>query len=106
MRQELHTPWSDVITLEVFPDNQDAEGYGVAPVESRQIMCTFQDGVSQREFYFSQKSDLQASAQAEIYRVDYEGERWAEFQGRRFRIIRTFPTSFDVIALVLSEVIR
>ena len=42
MRQELHTPWSDVITLEVFPDNQDAEGYGVDPVESREIMCTFQ----------------------------------------------------------------
>lgn len=106
MRNELHTPWSDVIDLLVFPDNQDAEGYGVAPVKRRTLMCTFNDGVSQREFYFSQKSDLQASAQVELQRADYDGERWAEFNGRRFRVLRTFPTEFDVVALVLSEVVR
>lgn len=106
MKAELHTPWSDVISLLQVPDDQDAEGYGVAAATSREIMCTFQDGVSQREFYYSQKSNLQASAQAEVHRVDYEGERWAEFQGRLFRVARNFPTSFDDIMLVLSEVVR
>lgn len=105
-RELRHTPWSDVCELLTFADNQDAEGYGVEPPVRRQLMCTFYDGVSQNEFYAAQKSDLQASAQVEIQRVDYEGERWAEFEGRRFRVLRSFPPSFDTLMLVLSEVMR
>lgn len=106
MRAELHTPWSDVIDLLTFPDDQDADGYGVAPVGRHEIMCTFQDGVSQNEFYSAQKSNLQASAQVEVQRVDYDGQRWVDFAGRRFRVLRNFPASFDTLMLVLSEVIR
>ncbi len=105
-RELKHTPGSDVIDLLVFGDNQDPEGYGVNPPVRRQLMCTFYDGVSQNEFYAAQKSDLQASAQVEIQRVDYEGERWAEFNGRRFKVLRSFPPSFDTLMLVLSEVMR
>lgn len=105
-KEPKHTPGSDEIDLLVFPDNQDAEGYGVAATQRRTVMCTFFDGVSQNEFYAAQKSDLQASAQVEIQRVDYEGERWAEFAGRRFRVLRNFPPSFDTLMLILSEVIR
>lgn len=106
MRDEYHVPWSDTVDLLVFPDEQDREGYGVAPIGVHRVMCTFQDGVSQNEFYAAQKANLQASAQVEVQRVDYNGQRWAEFQGRRFKVLRNFPTSFDTIALVLSEVER
>lgn len=105
-RELRHTPGSDVIDLLTFADNQDPEGYGVNPPVRRTLMGTFYDGVSQNEFYAAQKSDLQASAQVEIQRVDYEGERWAEFQGRRFKVLRSFPPSFDTLMLVLSEVMR
>ena len=63
-------------------------------------------GVSQKEFYLSQKEGLQASASAEIWRVDYEGERYAEFNGQRYRVIRSFPSSFDCLTLMLAEVVR
>ena len=106
MRDELHTPWSDEIDLLVFPDNQEPTGYGVGTPQRRTLMCTFYDGVSQNEFYSAQKAGLQASAQVEIWRVDYEGERWAEFDGRRFKVLRSFPPSFDTLMLVLSEVMR
>ena len=106
MKAELHTPWSDVITLLSFADNQDAEGYGVEAPVRREIFCTWEDGVSQKEFYLSQKEGLQASASAEIWRVDYEGERYAEFNGQRYRVIRSFPSSFDCLTLMLAEVVR
>lgn len=106
MKAELHTPWSDVVDLLDFADNQDADGYGATPVGCHRVMCTFYDGVSQNEFYAAQKSNLQASAQVEIQRVDYDGQRWVDFNGRRFRVIRNFPPSFDTLMLVLSEVIR
>ena len=106
MKAEKHTPWSDVVDLLIYADNQDAEGYGAEPVSRKTLMCTFYDGVSQQEFYVAQKAGLQASAQVEIQRVDYDGQRWAEFNGRRFRVLRSFPPSFDTLMLVLSEVIR
>lgn len=106
MKNELHTPWSDVITLLTFADNQDPEGYGVEAAQRRELMCTFQDGVSQKEFYLSDKEGHQASASAEIWRVDYEGERFAEFNGRLYRVVRSSPPSFDTLTLILSEVIR
>ena len=106
MKDTLHTPWSDVIALLTYADNQDPEGYGVDAPERRELMCTFENGVSQSEFYLSHKEGLQASASAEIWRVDYEGERYAEFNGRLYRVIRNFPSSFDTLTLMLAEVVR
>ncbi len=106
MKELLHTPWSDVIALLSFADNQDAEGYGVEAAQRREIMCTWEEGVSQKEFYLSQKEGLQASASAEIWRVDYEGEKFAEFNDVRYRVIRSFPSSFDCLTLMLAEVMR
>ena len=60
------------------------------------------------------KAGNQASAQAEVQTVDYfdfwpdgyTDYRFAEFRGRRFRILRSFPQTFDTLTLILEEVIR
>lgn len=106
MRDDMHTPWSDVVDLLVFADNQDAEGYGVQAAQRRTLFCNWEEGVSQNEFYLSNKQGLQATDSVELQRVDYNGERFAEYQGRRYRVIRSFPASFDTITLILSEVVR
>ena len=101
-----HTPWSDVCELLTYADNQDPDGYGVAAATRREVFCNWEDGVSQREFYLSNKQGLQASASVEIYRVDYEGERYVAFGGKLYRVLRNFPPSFDTLTLILSEVVR
>ena len=106
MRGLYHTPWSDEVDLLSFADNQDPEGYGVEPVRRRTLFCNWEAGVSQNEFYLSNKQGLQATDSVELQRVDYEGERFAEFEGRRYRVVRSFPASFDTITLILSEVVR
>lgn len=106
MRESLHTPWSDTVDLLVFEDEQDTEGYGVKDPTRRTVYCTFEDGVSQKEFYLSQKEGLQASASVELWRVDYQGERFADFNGKRYRVLRSFASSFDCVTLILSEVVR
>lgn len=104
MKNQQHTPWSDSIDLLTLPDNQDAEGYGTAEPLRRRLMCTFSDGVSQREFYLAQKAGLEASASVELWHADYEGERFAEFGGVRYKVVRSYRASFDTITLILSEV--
>ena len=116
MNSLLHTPWSDEITLIWRESAKDADGYE-SITEHRSdppLLCDFEEGVSQSEFYRSMKAGVQASAQAEVQTVDYldfwprgyTDSRFAEFRGRRFRILRSFPQTFDSLTLILSEVIR
>lgn len=106
MKQNLHTPWSDEIKLYDIPDKQDAEGFGVSAPQKRELLCTFDDGVSQKEFYYSHKEGLQASASVELWKADYRGEEYADFGGRHYRVLRSFNSSFDCVTLILTEVVR
>lgn len=107
MREHLHTPWSDEIGLVAFDPSQDAEGY-MLPAEPprRTVFGTWEDGVSQNEFYNSMKAGLQANASVEIWTADYCSERFVLFRGRFYRVLRAFQSSFDYTTLVLQEVIR
>lgn len=106
MKARLHTPWSDVISLIAFESERDAEGYEKLKELPREVMCTFEEGVSQNEFYLSHKEGLRANASVELWAVDYDGEAFADFEGRRFRVLRAFQSSFDCKTLILSEVVR
>lgn len=116
MRERLHAPWSDEITLIWRETTQSAGGFETV-TEHRSnppLMCDFENGVSQSEFYRSMKAGNAASAQAEVSTVDYEefwpadytDQRFAEFMGRRYRVLRSFPQTFDSMTLILSEVTR
>lgn len=107
MRESLHTPWSDEIGLVEFDSSQDEEGY-VLPNKPhmRTVFCTFEDGVSQNEFYLSNKNGLRANASVELWNVDYCGEKYVCFNGKFYSVIRAFQSSFDCKTLILSEVIR
>ena len=111
-----HTPWSDVITLIYRSAAQNADGFETVTwiPSDPPLFCDFSEGVSQSEFYRSMKAGVQATAQAEVQTVDYldfwpEGYtdlRFAEFRGKRYRVIRSFPQTFDTLTLILQEVIR
>ena len=71
MREHLHTPWSDEIGLVEFDTAQDSEGYLLpAQPPMRTVFGTWEDGVSQAEFYSSMKAGLQANASVEIWTAD------------------------------------
>lgn len=112
----LHTEWSDEIVLIKLTGSQDAAGYR-NPTETRSdppLLCSFEDGVSQSEFYRSRKAGMQADAQAQVWTADYEeffpasyaGRRRCELRDRKFEILRSFPESMDITTLILQEVER
>lgn len=119
MKAALHTPWSDVCFLVSFDLTKDSQGYEhLTPVQGkngseqpgqptrRQVFCTWEDGVSQKEFYYSHKEGLRASASVEIWTADYQGEEFVDFGSRRFKVLRSFVSGFDTTTLILQEVIR
>ena len=109
MKSDRHTPWSDVAELVRFEFTQDAQGFEEltppAPIK-RPIICDFTEGTGQKEFYYSQKEGLRASASIDLWTADYEGEEFVDFNGRRFKVIRSFVPAFGITTLILSEVIR
>ena len=107
MREHLHTPWSDEISLVEFDTAQDAEGYLLpATPPMRTVIGTWEDGVSQNEFDLSMKQGLRANASVEIWTADYSGERYVFFRKRFYKVIRAFQSSFDYTTLILQEVVR
>lgn len=114
MKDNLHTPWSDTVDLIVPTATQGANGFETVTEAKHTKFCNWQDGVSQSEFYLSQKLGLRASAQVEIYKADMleawprgtSGERFVDYCGVRYKVLRDFPQSFDTQTLILTEVIR
>lgn len=119
MKGVKHTPWSDVADLLSFDFVQDTQGFehlrpGVdeqgreipGQPTRRQVICDFTDGPGQREFYYSLKEGLRASASLDLWTADYQGEEFVDFGGRRFKVLRSFVPEFGVTTLILSEVIR
>lgn len=106
MRKNTHTPWSDVAELVAFDSEQDTQGFENPAPTKRQVFCSFEEGVSQNEFYLSHKEGLRASASIELWTADYNGEQFVDFGGRRFRVLRGFVSGFDATTLILTEVIR
>ena len=118
MRDGLHTPFSDTCELIRYARTQNANGYPATPetpaeeISRREVICQFEEGVSQNEFYLSQKTGLRASASVELWAADYEGEQYVDFAGglsrtvRHYRVIRGFRSSFDHTTLILEEVVR
>ena len=114
MRTQLHTPWSDEIDLIGFAPAgadpgatiQDAQGYADVKEVKTSVYCTWEDGVSQKEFYLSDKTGLQASASVELWTVEYDGQEFVDFHGKRYRVLRSFVSAFDCTTLILSEVVR
>lgn len=114
MRDNLHTPWSDTVTLLGFSFTKDSDGFETAAETEKTVFCNWEDGVSQSEFYLANKNGMRAAAQVEIYKADMleawprgtPGKRFVIFDGGRYEVLRDFPQSFDTQTLILSEVIR
>lgn len=114
MKTMQHTPWSDTADLITAEAVQDAEGYVTVTETPHTVYCSFTDGVSQSEFYLSQKLGMRASCQVEVHRADLAeiwpagtyGDRFVDFNGVRYKVLRTAAETFDTVTLILTEVIR
>ena len=112
MRDELHVPWSDECTLIRQTSVQDDEGYETLTETRFPVICTWEDGTSQAEFYRAMKIGMQATASVNIWKADMfdawprgtTGKRFVEFNGCRYHVLRDFPVDFDSQTLILSEV--
>lgn len=114
MKSSLYTPWAEQVDLIAKTCVKDSEGYESITEVPHTVFCNFEDGVSQNEFYLSDKAGMRASAQVEIYKADMlavwprgtTGDRIVEFKNQRYKVVRDFPQGYDTQTLILTEVVR
>jgi len=110
----FRTPWSDEVRLIYELRDRDPEGFDRVQEVGGTFLCSWEDGVSQNEFYRSQKAGMQASAQLEMISVEYFDfwppgytvPKFVDYCGKRYQVVRSFPSSLDTLTVILSEVIR
>lgn len=99
--------WADLLTLIAVeePGNEtDAAGFYAPPVETKREVLANRKSVGYAEFYKSASAGYTAELKLALRTMDYGGERLVEYEGKRYRVLRTYEsTNGDIIELTLTD---
>ena len=106
MIKSNRTPFTDRVQLVNVQEVPDSSGYVTKTETPREVFCSFSLGVNRTEYYESMKAGVKLSATAEIWELDYAEEQLLDYGGKRYKIIRVWPTGTGLLQLYLEEVVR
>ena len=69
------------------------------------ILCR-KRSITRSEFYQANKAGLKPSLVVEIRNFEYENQEFAKFEGKQYRILKTYPIDSEILELTLSEVLK
>lgn len=105
--QTNHTPFTDICTLIAQEKRKGEDGYDDSVMETaREVFCSVCDGVTRSEFYEAYKAGVKLTLTVEINDGDYNAERLLEHDGKRYQIIRTYPSGYGTLECTCAEVVR
>ena len=74
------------------------------PTETRKTLLCSVKSVGRNEFYSAATAGLRPSIVFVIHGYEYDGEQSVEFEGIRYKVIRTYSTDFEEIELTCERV--
>lgn len=83
-------------------DEPDENGNTVYTESERRVFAQW-DGVKRSEFYQAAAVGLKPELIFRINERCYGGERYIEHNGKRYRVLRTYPLSGERIELVVTS---
>jgi hypothetical protein len=75
------------------------------PVETRTTILCSVKSVGRNDFYSGAAAGLRPEYVFTVHAYEYGGERIVEFEGKRYRAIRTYQTGTEEIELTVERVI-
>lgn len=100
------TPFTDVCGLVKVATTEDADGYETNTESKRDVFCSVAAGVVRAEFYEAYKAGIELSMTVELWEDDYEADTLLDHDGKRYRIVRAYPTGHGTLQLTCAEVKR
>jgi len=100
--------WCNEITLiaeTASEEKTNENGFdNPATAESKRTVFCNKRSVSQGEYYKAQQAGMKVEAKVEVHTVDYDGEVLAEFEGRRYSVLKNYePDDSDITELTLTD---
>ncbi len=95
--------YTDEITLIADKTTIDSAGYPVTAEKCRDVFANAKS-VTRAEYYEAMRSGISASIVFVVSSHDYRDERIVEYEGRRYKVERTYFTDADHVELTCSEV--
>lgn len=82
----------------------DEIGQGIKKPTEKKILCAIKS-VSRNEFYAAAQAGLKPEITFIIHAYEYNGEKEVEFEGEKYKVIRTYMKDFEEMELVCEKVI-
>ena len=100
--------WSDEITLihTDFTDATDGDGFTVPKQGARTTVFANRKSVGFNEFFTAKQAGYTEQMKFDVYAVEYDGQTVAEYEGKQYRILRTYEdpkTGGEFLELTLSD---
>lgn len=92
------------LTLIGYETEYDEIGQEInVPVE-RKILCGIKS-IIRNEFYAAAQTGLKPEITFIVHNFEYNGEKEIEFEGQKYRVIRTYLANSEEIELVCEKVV-
>ena len=66
------------------------------------ILCR-KKKVTRSEFYQANQAGLRPSLVVEVHNFEYDNQENALFEGKKYRVLKTYPIDSEILELTLSE---
>ena len=97
--------WSNEITLiGKVKTGLDALKQPIFEEKRLTILCC-KRSVTRSEFYQANQVGLRPSLVVDVHSFEYDNQVVAEYEGKRYRILKTFPVDLEILELTLTEVL-
>lgn len=99
--------WGDELTLIAIiaplePTNEN--GFPNPPTETKSVVFANKKSVGYAEFYKAQQAGYSAEIKFDVYAEEYHGEQFAEHEGKRYKVLRTYLSkNGETVELTLSD---
>ena len=95
--------WSNEITLIAKKIiGKDKLKQNITEEVETKLLCR-KRSITRSEFYQANQAGIRPSLVVDIHSFEYDNQELAEFEGKRYRILKTYPVDLETLELTMTE---
>ena len=71
--------------------------------EVKTLLLCRKKSITRSEFYQANQAGIRPSLVVDIHSFEYDNQELAEFEGKRYRVIKTYPVDLETLELTMTE---
>ena len=95
--------WNNEITLIAKKiTGQDKLKQNITEEVKTKLLCR-KRSITRSEFYQANQAGIRPSLVVDIHSFEYDNQELAEFDGKKYRILKTYPIDLETLELTMTE---